>query len=138
VSPTDPPAFPPAPWHSTVEGVLWLHRATPAAGLTSAPAGRAGLPVTICGLISYRDGPVGPYREIFGAPMMLRGGRLLSHVAFMAVDSAASVAAGARTGRCPRSSRGSTLIPAGPASSLQAARAGGCGSRRGRARAGSR
>lgn len=79
-----------------MDAVLWWHRATPAARarLPPALAARAGLPVTIGGLISYRDGPVGPYREVFGAPVLLRGGLLLSHVAFMAVDSAPSVAGG--------------------------------------------
>jgi Acetoacetate decarboxylase (ADC) len=88
--------IPPAPWHSSVDALLWLHPAARAARAVLPPplAARAGLPVTIGGLISYRDGPVGPYGEVFGAPVMLRGGLLLSHVPFMAVDSAASVAGG--------------------------------------------
>jgi hypothetical protein len=79
-----------------VDAVLWLHPATRAArGLLPPPlAARAGIPVTMGGLISYRDGPVGPYREVFGAPVMLRGAPMLSHIPFMAVDSAASVAGG--------------------------------------------
>jgi hypothetical protein len=87
---------PPAPWRSEIDAVLWWHRATPAARdrLPPALAGRAGLPVTLGGLIAYRRGPVGPYREVFGTPLMLRGGPALSHVAFMAVDSAPSVAGG--------------------------------------------
>jgi hypothetical protein len=52
------------------------------------------MPLTIGGLISYRDGPVGPYAEVFGAPVMLRGAPMLSHIPFMAVDSAVSVAGG--------------------------------------------
>lgn len=85
-----------APWHSTIEALLWLHRATPAAraALPDELAARAGLGVTIGGLISYLDGPVGPYGEVFGAPVLLRDAPLLSHVAFMAVDSEASVAGG--------------------------------------------
>ena len=102
VSPTHPPVIPPAPWHSTVDGLLWLHRATPAATLPSQLATRAGLPITIGGLISYREGPVGPYGEIFGAPRMLRAGWLLSHVAFMAVDSSASVAGGRTNWALPK------------------------------------
>ncbi len=94
--------IPPAPWHSKVDGVLWLHRATPAATLPSQLATRAGLPITIGGLISYRAGPVGPYGEIFGAPMMLRAARLLSHVAFMAVDSSTSVAGGRANWALPK------------------------------------
>ncbi len=85
-----------APWHSTIEALLWLHRATPAAraALPAELVARAGLGVTIGGLISYLDGPVGPYGEVFGAPVLLRDAPLLSHVAFMAVDSEASVAGG--------------------------------------------
>jgi len=87
---------PPAPWRSRVEAVLWWHRATPAAraALPGSLAGRSGLPVTIGGMIAYREGPVGPYAEVFGAPVMLRGGVALSHVAFMAVDSVPSRAGG--------------------------------------------
>jgi Acetoacetate decarboxylase (ADC) len=91
-----PPEIPPAPWRSSVDALLWLHPATPAARALLPPqlAARAGITVTIGGLISYRDGPVGPYAEVFGAPIMLRGEPMLSHVPFMAVDSAASVAGG--------------------------------------------
>jgi Acetoacetate decarboxylase (ADC) len=87
---------PPAPWHSTIDALLWLHPATPVARdlLPAQLAPRAWLPVTVGGLISYREGPVGPYGEIFGAPLMLRGAPMLSHVAFMAVDSERSVAGG--------------------------------------------
>jgi hypothetical protein len=79
-----------------VDALLWLHPAARAARGLLPPqlAGRAGMPFTIGGLISYRDGPVGPYGEVFGAPVMLRGAPMLSHVPFMAVDSAASVAGG--------------------------------------------
>jgi acetoacetate decarboxylase len=93
---TTPSEVPPAPWRSRVDALLWLHPAAPAARERLPPplAARAGLPVTIGGLISYREGPVGPYGEVFGAPVMLRGAPLLSHVPFMAVDSAASVAGG--------------------------------------------
>jgi hypothetical protein len=86
---------PPAPWRSRVDAVLWWHRATPDARGQLPPelAGRAGLGVTLGGLISYRSGPVGPYGEVFGTPVMLRRGPL-THVPFMAVDSAPSVAGG--------------------------------------------
>jgi hypothetical protein len=91
-----PPEIPPAPWRSSVDALLWVHPAAQAARGLLPPqlAARAGMPVTIGGLISYRDGPVGPYGEVFGAPVMLRGAPMLSHVPFMAVDSAASVAGG--------------------------------------------
>lgn len=92
-----PAVVAPAPWKSTVEALLWVHPAAPGAraALPRVLVSRAGLPLTIGGLIAYLDGPVGPYDEIFGAPVLLRGGApLLSHVAFMAVNSAASVAGG--------------------------------------------
>jgi hypothetical protein len=98
------PEIPSAPWRSSVNALLWLHRATSAARGLLPPqlAARAGVPATIGGLISYRDGPVGPYREVFGAPLMLRGAPLLSHIAFMAVDSAASVAGGRANWALPK------------------------------------
>ena len=89
-------ALPPPPWRSEVEAVLWWHRAAPgaAAALPAALAGRAGPPLTLAGLVHYRAGPVGPYRELFGSPVLLRGRPGLAHVAFMAVDSPPSVAGG--------------------------------------------
>jgi len=86
--------FPPPPWHSRADAVLWWHRAAPASrALLPAPL-RRPLPVTLGGLIAYREGPVGPYGEVFGAVAVLRGGRPAGHVPFMAVDSAPSVAGG--------------------------------------------
>jgi hypothetical protein len=57
VPPPDSAEIPPAPWPSVVDAVLWLHPATPAATLPAQRASRAGLPITIGGLIPYRDGP---------------------------------------------------------------------------------
>jgi Acetoacetate decarboxylase (ADC) len=96
--------IPAAPWHSAIDALLWFHPATPAARgeLPQPLAARAGIAVTIGGLISYREGPVGPYGEVFGAPVMLRGAPLLSHVAFMAVDSEDSVAGGRRNWALPK------------------------------------
>lgn len=85
---------PAAPWRSTIDAVLWWHAASPAARGLLAPqlVEDAGLPLTIGGLLSYRDGPVGPYDEILGSPVCLRP--LRAHVPFMAVDSERSVAGG--------------------------------------------
>lgn len=94
---TDAPAsIPPAPWRSRVSALLWWHWATPAAraALPQQLASRAGLPITIGGLIAYHEGPVGPYNEVVGSPVLLRRGPLVCHVPFLAVDSAASAAAG--------------------------------------------
>jgi hypothetical protein len=84
--------------------VLWWHAATATARdvLPAVLAPRAGPPVTVGGLIIYRRGPVGPYREVFGSPVMLRGGLALIHVPFMAVDSPASVAGGRRNWALPK------------------------------------
>lgn len=85
---------PAAPWRSAIDAVLWWHPASPAARRALAPqlAEQVGLPVTIGGLISYREGPVGPYDEIVGSPLCLRP--LRGHVPFIAVDSERSVAGG--------------------------------------------
>jgi hypothetical protein len=96
--------IPAAPWHSAIDALLWFHAATPDArgALPRTLAARAGMAITIGGLISYHDGPVGPYGEVFGAPVMLRGAPLLSHVAFMAVDSEDSVVGGRRNWALPK------------------------------------
>jgi len=66
--------IPPAPWISEIDAVIWLQRA----------------PLAVAGLIAYRAGPVGPYREAFVAPLGPRG----AQVTFMAVDSEPSLAGG--------------------------------------------
>ncbi len=87
-------AVPPPPWHSRVDAVVWWHGASPASReLVPAQLGRP-LPLVLGGLIAYRDGPVGPYGEVFGAVGAVRGVRVAGHVPFMAVDSAPSVAGG--------------------------------------------
>lgn len=85
---------PAAPWRSAIDAVLWWHPAVPAARAMLPPqlAERGGLPVTVGALISYREGPVGPYDEIVGSPVCLRP--LRAHVPFIAVDSERSVAGG--------------------------------------------
>lgn len=74
---TDAPAsIPPAPWRSRVSALLWWQWPTPAAraALPQQLASRAGLPITIGGLIAYHEGPVGPYNEVVGSPVLLRRG----------------------------------------------------------------
>ena len=85
---------PAAPWRSVIDAVLWWHPARPAArgAVAQQLTDRIGLPLTIGGLISYREGPVGPYDEILGAPILLRP--LVAHVPFIAVDSESSIAGG--------------------------------------------
>lgn len=85
---------PAAPWRSVIDAVFWCHPAAPVARamLPAQLIGRAGRPVTIGGLVSYREGPVGPYDEILGAPLCLRP--LAAHVPFIAVDSERSMTGG--------------------------------------------
>ena len=100
----DPAVVPAAPWRSVVDAVLWVHPATPAARAALPPqlADRTGSAITIGGLIRYRDGPVGPYDEVFGAPLVLRAVPPLSHVAFMAVDSQLSALGGRQNWALPK------------------------------------
>jgi hypothetical protein len=96
---------PPPPWRSEIDALLWWHRSAPAAAaaLPAALRGRGTVPVTVGGLIAYRDGPVGPYAEVLGIPVLLRPpGAGLAHVAFMAVDSAASVEGGRANWALPK------------------------------------
>ena len=81
----DPPA---APWRCEARAVIW--------------ACRGGRGVSLGGLIAYRGTPVGPYQEIFAAPIALRAGGPVAQVVLMAVDSAASVAAGRRNWALPK------------------------------------
>jgi hypothetical protein len=92
--PVAPP--PPAPWRTVATAVIWVQR-VPRDAVRSLPeplAERPWLPLGLGGLVFYREGPVGPYSELFAAPLMLRAGGVAGHVPFMAVDSAASVAGG--------------------------------------------
>lgn len=100
----DPAVVPAAPWRSVVDAVLWVHRATPAAraALPQQLANGMGVGITIGGLIRYRDGPVGWYDEVLGAPLVLRAIPPLSHVAFMAVDSQPSVIGGRQNWALPK------------------------------------
>jgi hypothetical protein len=83
--PHDPPA---APWCCEARAVIW--------------ASRAGRGVSLGGLIAYRVTPVGPYQEIFAAPIVLRAGGPVARVVLMAVDSAASRAGGRHNWALPK------------------------------------
>ena len=99
------PEAAPAPWATVLDAVLWFHRAAPGAGerLPSALRGRRALPVTVGGLIRYRETPVGPYHEILASPVLLAGKRGPEAVVpFIAVDSAASVRGGRENWALPK------------------------------------
>jgi hypothetical protein len=97
--------------------VVWWHRASAAALRALPPALRArrALPVTIGGLAAYRESPVGPYRELVGAPVLL-GGALppVTHVAFMPVESEGSVQAGRANWALPKALARFDGEPGGP------------------------
>ena len=92
-----PATSPPAPWDCRLRAVVWVQRGAPA--LTTPLPGRV-LPVTVGAVIDYLDTPVGPYREVFAAPVVR--GRLAVHVPFMAVDSLASLRGGRENWGLPK------------------------------------
>ena len=60
-------------------------------------------PVFVMGaLISYDRTPVGPYHEVIGIVSARRGRRVVTHVPFIAVDSAASVVGGRANWALPK------------------------------------
>src|SRR5690349_11875277 len=96
----------PSPWDTALDAVAWVHRAATAARewLPRALRGRRLLPVTVGALISYRETPVGPYREVLGSPVLLAEWPLPSAVIpFIAVDSLASVHGGRANWQLPKS-----------------------------------
>lgn len=99
-----PTATPAPPWPCRVEAVVWWHRSTAAAraALPVSLRDRARLPVTVGAFLRYLDSPVGPYSEVLACPLVLRGGMLRTSVAFIAVDSLASVAAGRQHWSLPK------------------------------------
>ena len=94
----------PAPWHTVIDAVLWMHRATPGAieWLPRELRGRRALPATVGALISYRETPVGPYHEVLGSPVLLAEPMPAASVPFIAVDSLASVHGGRANWQLPK------------------------------------
>jgi hypothetical protein len=95
----------PAPWATVLDAVLWFHRAAPGAAerLPAALRGRRSLPITVGGLIRYRETPVGPYHEVLASPVMLAGPRGPEAVVpFIAVDSLPSVHGGRENWALPK------------------------------------
>ena len=64
--------------------------------------GSPSLAVTIGALIRYIDSPVGPYREIIAVPAFVRRPFPQANVAFIAVDSEASVVGGRSNWALPK------------------------------------
>src|SRR5215204_3668804 len=100
-----PPSSAPAPWTTRLQAIVWWHRAAPHAAehLPAALRSRRTLPVTVGALVKYLDTPVGPYHEVLGVPALLAELPLpAAVVAFIAVDSAASVHGGRSNWQLPK------------------------------------
>jgi hypothetical protein len=93
-----PASSAPAPWEVSCQAVVWFHRPGPGARDALAPALRGARPLLVAGaLVRYVTTPVGAYDEVLG--LVIAGpcgaGRLpWGTVAFMAVDSEASLVGG--------------------------------------------
>jgi len=99
-----PPNLAPAPWTVLADAVVWWGRA-PAAAQRALPAPLASTSravVVVGGMVRYRESPVGSYDEVFGVIGCRRGRRFFSTVAFMAVDSPASLVGGRTNWSMPR------------------------------------
>jgi hypothetical protein len=99
-----PDGVAPAPWTVTCSAITWYGRGGRAAGAAVgpavAPSGRAL--VTIGGLVSYRDTPVGPYHEAFGTVAVRRGRGVRGSIPFLAVDSLPSLVGGRANWSLPK------------------------------------
>ena len=72
-------------------------------GCRRALRGRRTLPVTVGGLIRYRETPVGPYHEVLASPVVLAGPKgPEASVPFIAVDSLPSVRGGRENWALPK------------------------------------
>ena len=100
-----PDDAPPAPWDCTCQAIVWVARASAAAGDAVDPEVRgAGRPLVVIGaMVRYLDTPVGSYDEVLGAVGVLSGRRLRGSVPFMAVDSVTSLVGGRQNWSLPKS-----------------------------------
>lgn len=99
-----PPSSPPGPWALRLDAILWMHHAADAA-IEHVPAALRGrhLPFTVGGAVRYHETPVGAYSEVFGSPViLLPRGAPAGMVAFMVVDSLASVRGGRENWALPK------------------------------------
>lgn len=99
-----PDEVPPAPWTCDARAVIWYARGSAAATEALPPALRrssSGLAV-VGGIVRYASTPVGRYDEVFGLVGSRSGVRPWGSVAFMAVDSEASLVGGRRNWAMPK------------------------------------
>lgn len=101
---TLPPNTAEAPWTVNCSAVVWSGRPSRAVrdALPAQLRGHRAL-VVVGGMVRYLETPVGPYDEVFGIVMAQdRGARTFGHVAFMAVDSPASLVGGRTNWAMPK------------------------------------
>ena len=99
-----PTEVPPAPWTCDAQAVVWYARGGAAATRALPPSLRgtaSGLAV-VGGIVRYSSTPVGPYDEVFGLVGSRTGLRPWGSVAFMSVDSEASLVGGRANWAMPK------------------------------------
>ena len=98
----------PAPWRAHAKGMFWWAKPDDAAVAALREILPPGIDPTLrpafvaAALISYIDTPVGAYHEILAIVSLRRGRKVVSHVPFIAVDSAASVVGGRANWALPK------------------------------------
>jgi hypothetical protein len=98
-----PVASAPAPWTCACEAVVWGARGGRAATAALAPGLRGSTGYAVAGgLVRYLDTPVGPYDEVLGMVASRTGRKPWGSVAFMAVDSEASLVGGRTNWAMPK------------------------------------
>lgn len=97
-----PESAPAAPWICSGTALLWLARGGSRARAALPPVLRGPALAVVGGFVHYSDTPVGGYDEVFGIVASRTGASLWGHVAFMAVDSRASLVGGRTSWGMPK------------------------------------
>ena len=93
----------PAPWDARCTGLMWGGRGGSAARQALPPALRGSRArASIGGFVRYSYTPVGTYDEVYGMVASAEGRRSWGNVAFMAVDSEASLVGGRTNWSMPK------------------------------------
>ncbi|CBL45864.1 hypothetical protein HDN1F_22810 [gamma proteobacterium HdN1] len=93
----------PAPWECRCSALLWLGRGGRNAALALPPAlSNSPALATVGGFVRYSQTPVGPYDEVLGLVGSWSGLQPWGHVAFMSVDSQASLVGGRTNWAMPK------------------------------------
>lgn len=101
---TLPENLAPAPWTCSLSALVWGHRGGVPATQALPPLLRRdhkGLAV-VGGMVRYQDTPVGAYDEVLGLVATREGRRPFGSVAFMSVDSPASLVGGRTNWAMPK------------------------------------